>query len=148
MPAAAIGQPKLIEADPRVPEPDYTNAPCRQLSPAQADELAFPERMSPAATAFAKAMCRACPQAPDCLLYVLANPKLHPEGVRAATTPNEREELRNNLCKRLGNDWVTTAARSRRAARSTSAATRTSGPRTPISPRPRAAALNSEKVSA
>jgi hypothetical protein len=104
--------PRLVTADPRVRAPDFSTAPCRDLPPQQADELAFPDRMFPKHTNAAKALCGTCPQATNCLLYVLANPDLFPTGVLAATTPTLRDRLRARLKDRLGSDWVTAATKS------------------------------------
>lgn len=117
MPSSAVGKPLIIEADPRVPAPDYDNAPCGDLDPKAADAQFHPKRMGDEDTLAAKALCKRCPQATDCLLYVLANSSLFPEGVWAATTPKERDELRARLTERLGDDWVAAAVRTRTRAR-------------------------------
>lgn len=66
---------------------------CRSEAP----ELFFPlgyGRAFKAQIDEAKAVCRACPVYGGCLDYVLANPDLAPEGIWAATTPDERRALR------------------------------------------------------
>jgi WhiB family redox-sensing transcriptional regulator len=54
----------------------------------------------------AKASCRNCPAANACLLWALTNPQLTKFGVWAATTPRQRQRLRERLAKRLGPDWA------------------------------------------
>jgi WhiB family redox-sensing transcriptional regulator len=54
----------------------------------------------------AKAACRRCPIAADCLRWALANPDQTPTNVWAATTAGERTVLRTRLARRLGPNWI------------------------------------------
>ncbi|KAB2977473.1 WhiB family transcriptional regulator [Streptomyces sp. SS1-1] len=54
----------------------------------------------------AKAACRHCPIATDCLRWALTNPDQTPTNVWAATTAGERTVLRTRLARRLGPHWM------------------------------------------
>jgi WhiB family redox-sensing transcriptional regulator len=93
-------------ADPRVPAPDFHNAPAacqdqpdRWLPDTYGDRIEIRQAVN---------ICKRCPHAPACLLYALANPALTRHGIWAATNPYKRTQLRERLRQRLGDDWVGT----------------------------------------
>ncbi|MFB7293603.1 WhiB family transcriptional regulator [Actinacidiphila glaucinigra] len=100
------------EADPRIPFP-YSATPtaCRaepelfayEHGDSNSDDITI--RVDQATTA-----CAACPLAPRCLKWALANPDLTQTGIWAATTPRQRCTLRQRLIDRLGPDWVAIVA--------------------------------------
>ncbi|MEU1668567.1 WhiB family transcriptional regulator [Streptomyces sparsogenes] len=103
------GTPNIpaVVADDRIPFP-HTETPTRcQDDPklfAIEDVADRTEREK--ALVKAKAACSGCPIVKDCLKWALANKPLTPTGVWAATTARERNKLRKDLVRRLGNDWV------------------------------------------
>ncbi|MEW1724711.1 WhiB family transcriptional regulator [Streptomyces sp. NPDC093109] len=98
--------PLHMLADPRIPFPSSATATACQPDPARfvheygagADDRARIEQ--------AKAACTACPLAVACLKWALANEKLTPTGIWAATTARQRTALRKTLVERLGPDWA------------------------------------------
>lgn len=68
--------------------PDWTAALCRQADP----DLWFPERGHEEDAQKAKAICRRCPIALECLSYAVADPSIM--GVWGGTTDDERRAMR------------------------------------------------------
>lgn len=111
--------PQIVAADPRIPRPDTTNAPCSRANVA---EQHGPDA-TPRQAAMARKRCRRCPAARGCLLWALANPDLVPDGTWGGTTPEWRDAKRAQLADRLGDDWVSVvaAAEARRNQQTTAA---------------------------
>ncbi|WP_443054539.1 WhiB family transcriptional regulator [Streptomyces sp. NBC_00683] len=77
-----------------------------------------PGNTTPARTAEARKICSACPLAPTCLKWALANPDQTQTGIWAGTNPLQCRILRAYLANRLGTNWVQVlAARDRALAR-------------------------------
>jgi hypothetical protein len=96
-----------VTADDRIPFP-HTDVPLRCHAKPKLfaiEDIADP-REHDKALAQAKRACDACPIVTGCLKWALANNQLTPTGVWAATTARERNKLRKDLVRRLGDDWV------------------------------------------
>lgn len=108
MSGTRTGSPTVTDpvADPRIPFPTASSPLACQTSPRLFAIEDVTGTARPAALNLAKRTCAACPIAAGCLKWALANPKLTPTGVWAATTQRDRNRLRRNLRKRLGDDWV------------------------------------------
>jgi Transcription factor WhiB len=70
-----------------------------------------------------RTVCGACPIAPGCLLWALANPHLTHGQIWAATTPTRRAQLRTRLIRRLGENWPARIRPPRQARRTPAPAT-------------------------
>lgn len=87
-------------------------AKCRnRIDAFEVDRTTMSDDVAAERTQDAKAICRACPIAADCLRYALAH-RDQSKGIWAGTTGPERGALRRRLKNRLGPDWrsVITAA--------------------------------------
>ncbi|MEW2373449.1 WhiB family transcriptional regulator [Streptomyces sp. NPDC006656] len=103
--------PAMVLADDRIPFPDTDQTlRCRTTPNLFAIEdirnTDEDPRAREKALAQVKHACSGCPIVKDCLKWALANPDLTRTGVWAATTARERTQLRKQLVKRLGADWV------------------------------------------
>ena len=104
-----------LEADPRIPFP-HTNSTlaCRTNPLLFVHELGQSSKEDRDRIERARTACRGCPIAAGCLKWALANPKLTPTGIWAATTSWDRAGLRRRLQLRHGLDWVGVVARADR----------------------------------
>jgi hypothetical protein len=100
------------EADPRIPFP-HTNSTlaCRTDPALFVHEHGQNSKDDRDRIERARTACRGCPIAAGCLKWALANPKLTPTGIWAATTSWDRAGLRRRLRLRHGLDWVGVVAR-------------------------------------
>ncbi|MFZ3562839.1 WhiB family transcriptional regulator [Streptomyces sp. BH097] len=120
---------KTVVADSRIPFPATDTPPrCQADWERFAIEDVTDYSARKKTTAKAKAICSGCPIVRGCLKWALANPQLTATGVWAATTARERKALRNDLVRRLGDDWVGVVAEKDRRRREERRAARLAPP--------------------
>ena len=79
--------------------PGWSRAKCSHLDQATRDKEFFPQSNSKV-PAYAKALCDACPEQPDCLEYALSMPDLF--GVWAGTNRRQRNHIRKTRDTQTG----------------------------------------------
>lgn len=99
-------QPTVEEVDDRIPFPATTAPTACRSHPAWFSHEQVNTADEEKDVARAKAACAACPIVKGCLKWALANPDATRIGVWAATTPRQRDRLRQRLIARHGEDWV------------------------------------------